>query len=77
MVLYLTFGHTSGSRFGYSLIREVSSENEFWNILELAQSSSFDITCCRQGIRFCHLIGTIAVTCTVILDDLVLLVTLQ
>ena len=77
MVLYLTFGHTSGSRFGYSLVREVSSENEFWNVLELPKSSSFDLTCRRQGIRFCHSIGTITVICTVILAELISLVTLQ
>ena len=77
MVLYLTFGHTSGSRFVYSLVREVSSKNEFWNVLELAKLSSFDLTCCRQGIRFCHLIGTITAICTVILDELISLVTLQ
>ena len=77
MVLYLTFGQTSGSRFGYSLFREVSSENEFWNVLELDQLSSFDLTCRRQGIRFCHSIGTITVICTVILAELISLVTLQ
>ena len=77
MVLYLTYGQTSGSRFGYSLVREASSKNEFWNVLELDQSSSFDLTCCRQGIRFCHSIGTITAICTVILDELISLVTLQ
>ena len=77
MVLYLTFGQTSGSRFGYSLVREASSKNEFWNVLELAQLSSFDLTCRRQGIRFCHSIGTITVICTVILAELISLVTLQ
>ena len=77
MVLYLTFGHTSGSRFGYSLVREVSSENQFWNVLELGKSSSFDLTCRRQGIQFCHSIGTITVICMVILAELISLVTLQ
>ena len=77
MVLYLTFGHTSGSRTGYSLVREVSSENEFWNVLELAKSSSFDLTCRQQGIWFCHSIGTITVICTVILAELISLVTSQ
>ena len=77
MVLYLAFGQTSGSRFGYSLVRKVSSKNEFWSVLELGKSSSFDLTCRQQGIWFCHLIGTIAVTCTVILAELVSLVTLQ
>ena len=77
MVLYLTFGHRSGSRFRYSLVREVSSENEFSNVLELAKLSSFDLTCRQQGIRFCHSIGTITVICTVILTELISLVTLQ
>ena len=77
MVLSLTFGHTSGSRLGYSLVREISSENEFWSVLELGQSSSFDLTCRRQGIWFCHSISTITVICTVILAELISLVTLQ
>ena len=77
MVLYLTFGHTSGSRTEYSLVREVFSENEFWNILELVQLSSFDLTCRRQGIRFCHSIGAITILYMVILAELISLVTLQ
>ena len=77
MVLCRTFGLTSGLKVGYSLVREVSSKNEFWNVLELGQSSSFDLTCRRQGIRFCHLIGTITVICTVILAELISLVTLR
>ena len=77
MVLYLNFCHTSGSRVGYSLVREVSSENEFFNVVELAQSSSFDLTCRRQGIRFCHSIGAITILYMVILAELISLVTLQ
>ena len=50
MVLYMTFGHTSGSRVGYSLVREVSSKNEFWDILGMSQLSSFDLTCRRQNL---------------------------
>ena len=34
MVLYLTCGHTSGSRLWYFLVRDLSSKNEFWNVLE-------------------------------------------
>ena len=77
MVLFRTFSLASAPKVGYSLVREVSSKNEFWNVLELGKSSSFDLTCRRQGIRFCHLIGTITVICTVILTELISLVTLQ
>ena len=77
MVLFRTFGHTSGPKVGYSLVREVSSKNEFWDVLGMCQSSSFDITCRRQGIWFCHSISTITVICTVILAELISLVTLQ
>ena len=77
MVLCRTCGPTSDPKVGYFLVRDLSSENEFWDVLGMGQSSSFDVTSRRQGIRFCHLIGTIAVTCTVILAELVSLVTLQ
>ena len=65
------------SQSSFFLVRDLSSENEFWDVLGMGQSSSFDVTSRRQGIRFCHLISTIAITCTVILAELVSLVTLQ
>ena len=77
MVLCRTCGLTSGPKVGYFIVRDLSNKNEFWDILGMGQLSSFDLTCCRQGIRFCHSIGTITAICTVILDELISLVTLQ